>query len=177
VGQTVAHLLELKGLSYVALEQDVLLVKRAQSFHNHIYFGDAMREPVLEAVGTERAAVAVVTLRDPVAASQCIAMLRKNFPRLHICARLMDIHNEEVLREAGADTIVPDEVEASLILAKLVATAAGADTEGHVLDEIRAKGYRFMDTLVNGEQETHRPRSNAPAPSKSRVRRKNTQKA
>ncbi|MBI1364008.1 MAG: hypothetical protein GC134_08480 [Proteobacteria bacterium] len=170
VGQTIAHMLDMKHIKYVALENDPMLVQRAQAFYSHVYFGDATRESILEAAGTERASIAVVTLNNPIAAAHTVAALRKHFPRLHIAARAYDNTHAAALREAGADTIVPETIEASLILGKLVLRSSGADYEScqMLTDEIRATGYRFLDMLVTGQEEDeHHP----PAPSQGKTRK------
>ena len=183
VGQTLAHMLKSRGIPYVALDNDPTLIQRAQAFYKHAYFGDAARESILEAAGTERASVAVVTLNDPIAAAQTVAALRRHFPRLHIAARAYDNTHAAALREAGADTIVPETVEASLILGKLILNTAGSDYEGTqmLIDEMRATGYRFLDALVTGhEEEEHisaakkakKPRKTKPRKTKAPVKAK-----
>ena len=108
LGAAVARRLAATGVRFVAVDMDPRGIAIARDRGVPVYYGDATRPEVLEALHVERARGVVVALGDPKSALQVVTMIRYIFPGLDICARAYDDHHAEALRAAGADAVVPE---------------------------------------------------------------------
>jgi CPA2 family monovalent cation:H+ antiporter-2 len=125
VGKTVASILEQQSIAYAALDMDAKHVRDANKQGLPVYYGNAAREDLLEAIGADRAQVAVVTLDSPKASRAVIKTLRQHFPHLRIMVRGKDEGDCKELVRLGAEAAVPETASASVQLGKAVVSAFG----------------------------------------------------
>ena len=85
------------------------LAKLAGEYGYAGHVGDATQIEVLEHAGLARAAALIVTLPDPLAARQVIALARASNPQLNIIARSRYHVTRWELMLAGAETVVDEE--------------------------------------------------------------------
>lgn len=128
VGKTVASILEQQNIAYVALDLDARHVREANKQGLPVYYGDAVREDLLTALGTERAAVVVITLDAPKATRTVMRVLKDHFPGMRILVRGRDEADCRELTKLGAEAAVPEAASASVQLGKAVVAAMGAKT-------------------------------------------------
>ena len=149
VGQTVARVLSTCGVSYVALDLDQARVTRGRREGLPLYYGDATRVDVLEAVGVERARAAVITVDRAAEASRTVEALHHRMPELPILVRSHDLRHARKLEEAGAQAVVPETVEASLQLGGILLSAVGvgADDVTRVMSDFREDNYTLLEDL------------------------------
>ena len=120
VGRTVARDLSGKGISFIALDRDPLVVSTARSRGERVYFGDASRPEILRELHLPTARTVVVALSDSEAATRLVGLLRGMLPDLPILARAAnDVHAEE-LDKAGATFVVPELVATGRRLAERI---------------------------------------------------------
>ena len=117
VGAAVGRELRRAGVAHVAIDMDADNVARARQEGLTVYYGDATRPEMLEAVSVERARAMVVAIDDPKAALQLVALIRYIFPDLVIHARARDAHHTEELQRAGADVVIPELVATGIRIA------------------------------------------------------------
>lgn len=134
VGAAVATQLESAGQAYIAVDLDPQRVAQAQKRGRPVYYGDATRPEILDAVHVERARSVVVALDNPRAALTLVALLTYIFPDLKVHARAHDEAHARELVQAGAHAVVPE----------LVAT--GVRLAGSILDDLDD-----MDDLDEGD--------------------------
>jgi CPA2 family monovalent cation:H+ antiporter-2 len=79
-----------------------------------IVLGDATRNSVLRAAGISRARVLVLAINDAEAARRAVALARSLAPNLHVIARVTYLAEAPLFRSAGAQEIVPAELETSV---------------------------------------------------------------
>ena len=111
------------GEDFIAVDLDPHRIIEARAAGLPVYFGDATRPEILEAVHVERARAMVVAVDNPQIALRAVAIVRYIFPELKIYARAHDDEHARDLARAGADTVVPE----------LVAT--GHRLAGSIMDE------------------------------------------
>jgi CPA2 family monovalent cation:H+ antiporter-2 len=150
VGQTVARLVGACGLPYVALDMDDARIAHGRAAGLPLYYGDASRVDVLEAVGIERAKAAVITIDRADEASHAVAALHRRMPGLPIFVRSHDMSHARELEGAGASAVVPETVEASLQLGGILLSAVGVGTDDitRVMNELRDHNYARLELLV-----------------------------
>jgi monovalent cation:H+ antiporter-2, CPA2 family len=116
VGQNLARVLERQGFVYVALDSDPRAVELARRAGDPVIFGDGTATEMLEAVGLERCRVLVLTFAETAASMKIVKAVRELRLDLPILVRTQDDTKLEELQQAGATEIVPETLEASLML-------------------------------------------------------------
>jgi CPA2 family monovalent cation:H+ antiporter-2 len=117
VGQNLARVLEQQGFEYIALDMDTRRVRAAREAGNPVVYGDGGRGEILELVGIEHCSVLVITFADPQVAIGIIKVVRELRPSLPVLVRTQDDTRLDDLQKAGATEVVPETLEASLMLA------------------------------------------------------------
>jgi CPA2 family monovalent cation:H+ antiporter-2 len=91
-------------------------VDEAKAEGYHALYGDAARPHLLEEVALMRAKMLVVAINDPAAVERVVRIARGLNPTLQIVARARYLAEVEPLERAGADVVVPEELEAAVRL-------------------------------------------------------------
>jgi len=125
VGQLLGQVFTQQRVPYVAVEHDVERVARLRANGAPIYYGNAGRPDLLHKLGLDRSACLVVTMDQPAAAMRVVQNARKQYPALPIYARSHDEQHAQELREAGATMVVPETLEAGLLLTSFALAALG----------------------------------------------------
>ncbi|HEY9101312.1 cation:proton antiporter [Chitinimonas sp.] len=116
-GQALARLLQKEDINIYALDLDPERVKEAAVAGENVSFGDATRREVLMSAGLARARALIVTYDDTGSALKILSVVRKERPDLPVIVRTWDDSDIERLRTAGADEVVAEIMEGSLMLA------------------------------------------------------------
>jgi len=117
IGQAVAHVLEEEGIGCVALDLDPERVRAAHTAGERVFYGDSSQRDILEAVGIGAARLLVVSHEDLPAALKVLHHARALRPDLPVMVRTRDERHVDELRAAGATEVVPETLEASLMIA------------------------------------------------------------
>ena len=115
-GQSLARILSQEAVGYVALDLDPERVRAAAKGGETVLFGDAGRRENLIAAGVKRASVVVITFADTPTAEKVLHYCRELRPDLPVLVRTEDERDMPRLVAAGAAEVVPDALEASLML-------------------------------------------------------------
>jgi monovalent cation:H+ antiporter-2, CPA2 family len=138
VGRTVADLLREHGKPYLAVDNDVDGVRRAQEAGYDVIFGDVSRPELSDRLQLGRAAALVLTMDDPVQVARIARRVRGWVPDLPIIARARDTAHAARLYKAGVTDAVPETLEASLQLSEAVLVDIGL-AMGPVIASIHEK--------------------------------------
>jgi CPA2 family monovalent cation:H+ antiporter-2 len=138
VGQTVAALLEMHRVPYVAVDHDADRVTRQRKQGKPVYYGDMTRTEILRHLELDAARALVITLDDAGVAEALVAAARTEHAALVIVARARDGAHAARLYSAGATDAVPETIEASLQLAEAVLIDVGI-AMGPVIASIHEK--------------------------------------
>lgn len=151
-GQSLARFLEREKISVTALDPDPMRVKQASAAGESVMFGDASKREVLMAAGIARASALVVSFADTHAAKKILAHARDLKPDLPIVVRTFDDTDVEALRQAGADEIVAEVVEGSLMLATQTMLLLGVPLNRVLarLRGVRGERYQLMRGFFPG---------------------------
>lgn len=117
VGQSIARFLEQEGFEFIALDMDPIRVEDAQLAGDNVNYGDSRNIAMLESAGLDRAKAIVISFHELHSAYKILAQVRKNHPEIPILVRTNDDHSLKELLDAGATEVVPETLEASLMLA------------------------------------------------------------
>lgn len=125
VGQLVGEVLIQQGYRHVAIDTHVDVVSKARALGAPVYYGDATNPMLLRACGLETALALVVTMDSVKGAEDVVATARKAREDLIIVARARDTEHAQKLYRLGASNVVPETVEASLMLSEMLLTEIG----------------------------------------------------
>ena len=151
-GQNVAHFLRHFNIDYIAFDLDPHLVKDAWEGGERAFYVDSTHGDALRAAGIERARAIVITF-DHMEAARCITALSRHFnPDIKVIARISHDADMEPLKKTGADVIVPENMESSLVLAiNLLRTLDLPRQEiTEFVDDIRDNQYRSLRGIFHG---------------------------
>jgi len=147
IGQSVAHLLREEKIPFIALDLDAVRVREAHTAGEPVYYGDASERGMLDALGFERARLIVVCHDDVAAALKLLAQTRHSRPDLPVMVRTRDEAHVEELQAAGALEVVPETLEAGLMIASqaLLLLDVPLSRVMRRLQTLRADRYRMMN--------------------------------
>jgi monovalent cation:H+ antiporter-2, CPA2 family len=153
IGQNVGHLLEEEGIPYVALDLDTSRVKEARLAGEPVFYGDGAERDILEAVGVGAAKLLVIGHEDIAAARKILHHVKALRIDLPVMVRTRDETHVEELRAAGAAEVVPETLEAGLMIASqaLLLLKVPQSRVLRRIQEQRAKRYRVLRELVPGD--------------------------
>lgn len=145
-GQYMAHFLEQENVSYVALDLDPERVREAAAAGDTVVYGDAARRETLVAAGIMRASALVVSFDEVEAALRVIHHAHALRPGLPVVVRASDDADIEKLAQAGAAEVVPEALEASIMLASHALALTGVPISRVVrrIREVRNQRYALM---------------------------------
>jgi CPA2 family monovalent cation:H+ antiporter-2 len=154
IGQSVGRLLEAEKIPYVALDLDPARVREAHGAGEPVYYGDAAEPTTLEAVGVAVARLVVISHDDLAAALKALQYVRLQRPDLPVMVRTRDERHADTLRAAGATEVVPETLEAGLMIALHALLLLEVPTSRVVqrMQESRRGRYRLLRELYGGEE-------------------------
>jgi monovalent cation:H+ antiporter-2, CPA2 family len=159
VGQNIARVLERHQLEYIALDMDPNRVRVARSAGDPVVYGDGAQAAILQAVGLEHCRVLVLTFADPDASMNILKAVRELCPNLPVLVRTQDDSTLEALQKAGATEVVPETLEASLMLAShlLLLLDVPVLRVVRTIGDIRNDRYALLRRLFSSDDPEHLP--------------------
>ncbi len=155
IGQNIATLLHEDQFDYLALDLDAQRVRHARDAGFRVVYGDASRTAILETARVAEALALVITHDQLEAARRTVHLARQMNPRLTILVRTRDDSHMDELLEAGATEVLPEGLEASLMLgAQLLLLLGRPESEvNERLAEIRAERYHLLRSFIHSRSE------------------------
>jgi CPA2 family monovalent cation:H+ antiporter-2 len=119
-GHEIARTLAECGVSHVVVDINPENVRRALRDGEPAYFGDVTSAEVLDALGVKRARELVVVINDVGAAARAISEARRLAPELPVIVRTQYVVDVERLVRAGANEVIAAELQASVVMTRLI---------------------------------------------------------
>lgn len=154
IGQNIAHFLEEEDFPYIALELDPNIIREARKAGEHVYYGDSTHRQILKSVGLARARVLVISYDDPTSALKILSEARILRPDIPILVRTRDDSYLDELTAMGATEVVPETLEASLMLASqlLFLLDVKPRTIVRYVRRVRANRYQMLRGFFHGDE-------------------------
>ena len=153
IGQSVGRLLEEEKIPFVALDLDSTRVREAHLAGEHVFYGDSANREVLKAVGVRSARLLVIGHEDFAAATETLRHVRGLNHDLPVMVRTRDEAHVEELRAAGATEVVPETLEAGLMIASQALMLLNVP-QGRVMRRMqqqRSERYRLLREQFRGD--------------------------
>lgn len=153
VGQTIARFLQQEKIPYVAVDDDAVRVKRARTAGEPVYYGSARKMAVLKHLGLMDANLVIISFDDHAAARTMITMIREERKEMPILVRTRDDAHLQELQDAGATEVIPETLEASLMLVSHVMAALGqsGDQVFESIQNVRRERYKMLHGFILGQ--------------------------
>ncbi|MGC1389288.1 MAG: cation:proton antiporter [Steroidobacteraceae bacterium] len=169
VGQNIARVLEQTGFEYIALDLDPYRIRVGRQAGDPVIYGDAGQTAVLQNVGLAHANCVVITFANPDVALRILRSVREVRDDVPILVRTQDDTKLEELQRAGATEVVPETLEASLMLlshlllllklpvSRVIRTVNDIRSHryGMLRQHFRANGAEFLDDSHAYREELH----------------------
>lgn len=142
------------GLPFVIIELNPGLCSEAEDKGFRVIQGDAARAPILEHAGIRTAKLAVMVVSDEAATVRIVRLCRYLNPTVQVIARTRFLSQIPKLQEAGADVVIPEELETSVRLFTQVLNAymVPPDEINRQVSLVRSGDYQLFRGSI---QEAH----------------------
>jgi CPA2 family monovalent cation:H+ antiporter-2 len=146
VGQSVARMLKMEGIAFIAIDMDPVRVHESRNAGEPVLFGDASQKDILSSANVENAKLILVTFDQPDKAKQVISGTHQLVQNADVMVRTKRDYQLESLYSAGATQVVPELQEGSLMLISQVLHYAGVPMS-RILKRVRAERKGRYDHL------------------------------
>ena len=155
IGQNIARVIEQEDCEYFALDYNIRLLRDAHKAGFNVYFGDSTHQEILLAAGVQRAAVLIICHDDIATTEKTLHQVRKLNPELPVLVRTQDETYYERLQQAGATEVVPETLEASLIMASQLLSLMGLPMSRIVrrVQQLRQDNYNTLREYFHGDDD------------------------
>lgn len=154
IGQNISRFLAQESFKYFALDLDPVRVREARQAGENVTYGDASHRAILEAAGINKARVLVISYDDYHSTVKIITQVREMRPEIPILVRTRDDANLERLQDIGATEVVPETLEASLMLSSYLLLLLGVPLRRvtrHV-QQARNSRYSMLRQFFHGQE-------------------------
>lgn len=153
VGQTVSRFLKQERIDSVAIDIDPLRTRKAREAGENVLFGSSRKTEILHAAHLSQARLVVIAFGDDKQSVEVIRKVRSLSADVPILVRTKNDDQLDALSEAGANEVVPESLEGSLMLVSQVLTLTGVDLPRIVrlVRKERKNHYNHLHGFYQGE--------------------------
>lgn len=151
-GKRLSDVLTESGIPYVVIDMNPVAERKATDVP--FLLGDATREHILDHAGVKEAKLLVIAINDREATRAIVARARVMNPTLQIIVRTRFLSEIEILHRAGADVVVPEELETTVRLFSHVLGAYMVPPE-RIEEHVRTLRSGDYQILRGSIQEAH----------------------
>ncbi|MFB1000813.1 MAG: cation:proton antiporter, partial [Colwellia sp.] len=125
VGQTVSRFLKQESIKFVAIDIDPLRTTKAREAGENILFGSSRQAELLKAAHLSQAKLVVIAFGNDKQSLDVVQKVRSLSPDVPILVRTRNDDQLNALQAAGANQVVPESLEGSLMLVSQVLSLTG----------------------------------------------------
>lgn len=153
VGQTVSRFLKQESIDFVAIDLDPLRTSKAREAGENVLFGSSRQNEVLHAAHLLQAKLVVIAFGEDKQSIDVIKKVRALSPNVPILVRTRNDDHLELLKEAGANEVVPESLEGSLMLVSQVLSLSGVPFSSIIkrVQKERKSHYSHLHGFFQGE--------------------------
>ena len=114
-----------EAIPYIAIERDPQIVQDAQIAGDPVLFGHAAQKTLLRSAHINQARLVIITFDDFEQTQVAVDAIRRHSEEIKILVRMKDDSHMEQLKSMGVAEVVPESLEASLMLVSHVLYMSG----------------------------------------------------
>ncbi|TKB45070.1 monovalent cation:proton antiporter family protein [Thalassotalea mangrovi] len=146
VGQTVSRFLKQENIDFIAIDIDPVRVNEAREAGENVLFGSARQAEVLRAANISEAKLVVVSYGAPEQSFDVVQKVRSLSEHVQILVRTRNDDALTKLQQAGANEVVPESLEGSLMLVSQVLNLSGVPFS-RIVRQIQAERKNHYNRL------------------------------
>lgn len=145
-GRRLVTVMQAKRIPFVIVELNPKTMEELESLGLPVLYGDASRLNILEMVGIRKAKLCAVVINDTEAAERIVEAAHFLNPTLQIVARVRFLTDTRAIQDAGADIVVPEELETSISIISHVLDAYLVPTGeiSELTSAVRSEDYQKL---------------------------------
>lgn len=153
VGQTVSRFLKQDNIDFVAIDIDPLRTRKAREAGENVLFGSSRQAELLHAAHIEKAKLVVIAFGEDKQSIEVIQKVRSLSPDVPILVRTKTDNQLNNLKAAGANEVVPEQLEGSLMLVSQVLSLTGVALPRifRLVQKERKNHYDHLHGFYQGE--------------------------
>lgn len=153
VGQTVSRFLKKESIAFVAIDIDPLRTRKAREAGENVLFGSSRQTELLNAAHLSQAKLVVIAFGEDKQSLEVIQKVRTLSPNVPILVRTRNDDHLEMLHDAGANEVVPESLEGSLMLVSQVLSLTGVPFSRIIrcVQDERKNHYNHLHGFFQGE--------------------------
>lgn len=153
VGQTVSRFLKQDEIDFVAIDVDPLRTQKAREAGEKILFGSSRQAEVLNAAHLATAKLVVIAFGNDKQSLEVIQKVRAMNAEVPILVRTRNDDQLNALQAAGANEVVPESLEGSLMLVSQVLSLSGVPFSRIMrrVQKERKNHYNHLHGFFQGE--------------------------
>jgi len=154
VGQTVSRFLKQDKIDFVAIDIDPLRTQKAREAGEKVLFGSSRQTEILNAACLAKAKLVVIAFGDDKQSLEVIQKVRSMNEGVPILVRTRNDDQLNTLQAAGANEVVPESLEGSLMLVSQVLSLSGVPFSRIMrrVQKERKNHYNHLHGFFQGEQ-------------------------
>jgi len=154
VGQTVSRFLKQDKIDFVAIDVDPLRTQKAREAGEKVLFGSSRQTEVLNAAHLATAKLVVIAFGNDKQSVEVIQKVRSMNAVVPILVRTRNDDSLNALQAAGANEVVPESLEGSLMLVSQVLSLSGVPFSRIMrrVQKERKNHYNHLHGFFQGEQ-------------------------
>jgi monovalent cation:H+ antiporter-2, CPA2 family len=153
IGQTVSRFLKQESIDFVAIDIDPLRASKAREAGENVLFGSSRQAELLHAAQLAKAKLVVIAFGEDKQSLDVIQKVRSLSPEVPILVRTRNDDQLDELHAAGANEVVPESLEGSLMLVSQVLSLTGVPFSRIVrrVQKERKNHYNHLHGFFQGE--------------------------
>ncbi|ASP49098.1 monovalent cation:proton antiporter family protein [Cognaticolwellia beringensis] len=153
IGQTVSRFLKQESIDFVAIDIDPLRTTKAREAGENVLFGSSRQAELLQAAKLSKAKLVVIAFGEDKQSLDVIQKVRSLAPDVPILVRTRNDDQLDELHAAGANEVVPESLEGSLMLVSQVLSLSGVPFSRIVrrVQKERKNHYNHLHGFFQGE--------------------------
>ncbi|QBG37624.1 monovalent cation:proton antiporter family protein [Litorilituus sediminis] len=161
IGQTVSRFLKQEGIEFVAIDIDPLRTRKARDAGERVLFGSSRKTEILNAAFLSKAKLVVIAFGEDKQSIEVIQKVRSMQADVPILVRTRNDDQLNVLQQAGANEVVPESLEGSLMLVSQVLSLSGVPFSRIMrrVQKERKNHYNHLHGFFQGEDTELSPSS------------------
>jgi len=161
VGQTVSRFLKQDEIDFVAIDVDPLRTQKAREAGEKVLFGSSRQTEVLNAAHLSEAKLVVIAFGDDKQSLEVIQKIRSMNEDVPILVRTRNDDQLDALQAAGANEVVPESLEGSLMLVSQVLSLTGVPFSRIMrrVQKERKNHYNHLHGFFQGEHTDMSPQA------------------
>nr|WP_289847624.1 potassium channel protein [Colwellia sp. D2M02] len=154
VGQTVSRFLKQDNIDFVAIDIDPLRTRKAREAGEKVLFGSSRQSEILNAAHLTKAKLVVIAFGEDKQSLEVVQKIRSMSADVPILVRTRNDDQLNVLQAAGANEVVPESLEGSLMLVSQVLSLTGVPFSRIMrrVQHERKNHYNHLHGFFQGEQ-------------------------